>query len=130
MTVLLLLVVCLTRFSFLALTPNTFEQIRTLVESREGKILVMRFPYYWFALDPEKVVTSHQRIGEATMLAVTFNEEVLSSSNWKQCASLNPKLENDQLAMLWNDTTWAYYYLFTLDAFGPHFKVYCKNTAT
>lgn len=122
----IVLLVC-AKFSWLALQPNTYQQVSTFIAMHPGKVGTVTQPAYFFTIPEEKRVVATDAVASIPMIVIPdyrpdMQEKVAART---PCFHAVSSRTTDDIVLLWNDTPLALWHLFEAISLGPNMTVFC-----
>lgn len=116
------------RIGWLAMTPNTYQQVNAFFLTQPGRVASLSQPGYFFDIPQEKRVSFPEQYVDIHTVAVPdySDEQAKVLSAWPICFRSVASRTTDEIVLLWNDTPWALWHLFEASRLGPNLTVYCS----
>lgn len=127
--VLLVTTIVYMRFGYLTTLPNSYDAVSTFANQRTGAVFIQSRPVYFYRV-PVKRLVSTQDYPWIETIIVSDKRTLTASGTWEECAAYNNSTEHSDVSLLWEDTEWAYYNLFTNEMLGPPMQAYCRTDQT
>lgn len=127
MAFMIFLVAMSARFTWLGLRPSTFQQVNASISTRNGKLGVLSIPITFFGFDNKQLATGDS---DLTLMVVPGYETRRAGDEWHVCERFTASHFSDEIILLWVDTPWAIWHLFTANALGANLELFCKSDIT
>lgn len=117
------------RLFWLAMLPNTYQEVSSFFATRDGKAGTVSQPGYFFVIPPERRVIESDSIADVRTIAIPDYDHASTAkmSKWTPCFHTVSSRTTDEIVLLWNDTPWALWHLFEASRLGPNMTVYCAK---
>lgn len=128
--VLLVSIFILCKLTFLAISPDTYQQTNLFLSIRSGLIYTRSIPAYFFTTPSERFITTNKDIPYTRTIIISDQvNDVPPKEYWSPCFHAISSGTSNEIMFLWNETPWALFHVFEARALGPNITIFCAKTS-